>query len=212
MKRDLPLADFVQVHEHLRWNDALGIGIGSPAQEAIYNISYWNKYRRYDADLLGKALTKARKAFVETHAPKRYGVLLDVGIGGGLFCYAINCHGYDVNPYAVHMLKQAQRWHDPWLMPVESATFWDSLEHMNEPELMLENVCKYVFVSMPIYRNVDHCLHSKHFRPHEHVWYFTRDGFVRWMLNRGFVLLAESDFEIDLGREDIYSFAFMRKP
>jgi hypothetical protein len=53
-------------------------------------------------------------------------------------------------------------------------------------------------------------LRSKHFRPQEHIWYFTREGLVNAMKACGFSLVAESDFETELGREDIGTFAFRR--
>jgi hypothetical protein len=54
-------------------------------------------------------------------------------------------------------------------------------------------------------------LRSKHFRPTEHCWYFTRPGLVFAMKLCGFVLVSESNIETELGREDIGTFAFRRE-
>jgi hypothetical protein len=59
-------------------------------------------------------------------------------------------------------------------------------------------------------RDAEHALRSKHFRPTEHYWYFSRDGLVFAMKGCGFALVAESNVETELGREDIGTFAFRR--
>jgi len=89
-------------------------------------------------------------------------------------------------------------------------TLWDVLEHIPNYQLLLANVREWLFVSLPIFRDAEHVLRSKHFRPTEHCWYFTRDGLVYAMKQCGFELVAESTFETDLGREDIGTFAFQR--
>jgi hypothetical protein len=99
---------------------------------------------------------------------------------------------------------------DPRYCEFPAASFWDSLEHINNPDQILQYITDYVFVSMPIYENAEHVLRSKHFRKDEHCLYFTKDGFVNWMAGKGFDLLEISDFESRLGREDILSFAFKR--
>ena len=70
---------------------------------------------------------------------------------------------------------------------------------------------EWLFMSLPVFNDVDHVLRSKHFKPDEHFWYFTRDGLVAAMLMCGFKLVAESDVESELGREDIGTFAFRRE-
>ena len=51
---------------------------------------------------------------------------------------------------------------------------------------------------------------SKHYRPGEHLLYWTEKGFVDWMFEKGFRFLEKRTFEIQAGREDILSFAFIR--
>jgi hypothetical protein len=66
-------------------------------------------------------------------------------------------------------------------------------------------------MSIPIFSGKDHALASKHFRPDEHYWYFTKVGLMGFMLGLGFTCRSESSFEIALGREDIQTFAFRRE-
>ena len=68
-----------------------------------------------------------------------------------------------------------------------------------------------LFVSIPVFKDMPHVLRSKHFRPDEHYWYFTGLGFVLYMLRHGFHLIAVDDFETRIGREDIMSFAFIKR-
>ena len=51
---------------------------------------------------------------------------------------------------------------------------------------------------------------SKHFRPKEHYWYFTRQGFIDYMKQFKFKLFEIRNDEIAIGREDIVTFVFKR--
>jgi hypothetical protein len=91
--------------------------------------------------------------------------------------------------------------------------YFDSFDRNAQTELgraLLANVREWVFVSLPIFRDAEHALRSKHFKPDEHCWYFTRNGLVFAMQTCGFALVSESNVETDLGREDIGTFAFRR--
>jgi hypothetical protein len=85
------------------------------------------------------------------------------------------------------------------------------LEHIPDFQSLLANVNDWLFLSLPIFRDAGHALRSKHFRPEEHYWYFTRDGLTFAMKMCGFVLVSESMIETELGREDIGTFAFKRE-
>lgn len=89
-------------------------------------------------------------------------------------------------------------------------TFWDSLEHIPEPEVVLKGIGEWAFVSMPIYKDAKDCLASKHYKPGEHLHYFTLEGFITWMDRQGFEVMEINHAESELGREGITSFAFHR--
>ena len=63
---------------------------------------------------------------------------------------------------------------------------------------------------MPIYEDSRHCLKSKHFKPGEHLHYFTHDGLLLWFEQQGFACVEHNDIESQLGREGITSYAFRR--
>jgi len=84
------------------------------------------------------------------------------------------------------------------------------LEHIQDPDALISCVTEYVFVSMPIYENQADCLSSKHYKPGEHIWYFTEQGLKDYMANLDFNCVLVDDVESRLGREGIKSFVFRR--
>jgi len=175
-----------------------------PNFTSIYDAEYFRRYRERDQTPMGAKLTRARVELVRRHARGLHTV--DVGVGGGRFMDELPCKGHDINPAALEWMN-GRHW-DYSRVPV--LTFWDSLEHVFAPETYLVMADRWVFISMPIYRDLEHVLSSKHLKPNEHLWYFTRDGLVTLLRRTGFELVEESDVESALGREDVMSFAFRR--
>jgi hypothetical protein len=212
----------VEHEQHFAWYPKLGIGY-LPFRTCglnIYDKEYWEKYCRYDDTPLGAQLTKARIDFMAEAFPYITDVdmVVDVGVGAGRFLMERSREaptlGYDINPYAIEWLKSVDKFHDLRTADDRSVnvlTMWDVLEHIEDPEMYLEKVSDYVFISTPIFKDLDHLLSSVHYRPDEHCWYFTRDGCLRFMEWHGFEFHSQSMFETDLGRKDIASFAFERK-
>lgn len=175
--------------------------------EIVYGDRYWREYQQRDASAMGEALTAARIEFVSRHYA---GEIVDIGVGGGRFVREARCRGYDINPLAVEWLDNSGRYQDPFADPIEAATCWDSLEHMPSPETFLRTVTKWLFVSIPVENTLADWLTSPHYKPGEHLWYWSTSGFINWVFDQGFELMELSDFEIRLGRHDIKSFAFKR--
>jgi hypothetical protein len=197
----------------LTWWPELGIGhYPVEAGTEPYDQEYFNRFARDAQTPLGQALMKGRLEFVER---QWQGLLVDVGIGSGAFVELRLAHkratwGYDVNPAGIDWLAERKLLIDPYQCRFDAMTLWDVLEHIPDYRPLLENARKWLFLSLPIFRDAEHVLCSKHFRPREHVWYHTRDGLVSAMMRCGFDLVSESTFETDLGREDIGTFAFQR--
>jgi hypothetical protein len=179
---------------------------------APYDQDYFDSFDRNAQTELGRALMEARVNFVERHYR---GTLIDVGIGSGAFVELRNrrgrtTYGYDVNPAGLAWLDERKLLVDPHLVSFDAVTLWDVLEHIPDFQSLLANVRDWVFASLPIFRDAEHALRSKHFKPDEHCWYFTRNGLVFAMNLCGFALVSESNVETELGREDIGTFAFRR--
>lgn len=174
-----------------------------------YDGAYFEDYILRDASRMGEELTRARIDFVCEHYSGR---VVDIGIGGGRFVQESGGLGFDVNSAAIQWLKKGNLWCDPYKgNGVDAVTCWDSLEHIPEPEALLNQVRKWIFVSLPIFRDMDHLKSSKHYKPGEHIWYFTHDGFVRWLSRHGFETVDYNQMETVLGRDGIYSYAARRR-
>ena len=190
----------------LLWSEEHGMGY-HPRPPMDYSGPYFAKYQALDATPMGQALTAARVAMVRRH---HQGEVVDIGIGGGRFVLEANARGYDVNAEAESWLLKHDRWQDPYTAHAGALTFWDSLEHIPDPEQIVASAEQWVFVSMPIYRSQADCLASKHFKPGEHLWYWTQNGLISWFARLGFGCVEINERESDLGREGITSFAFRR--
>lgn len=193
----------------LVWLPQRGVGFYPvPDTGDVYDAKYFKRYQEMDRTEMGHALTDARLQLVKRHHD---GFLIDVGIGGGMFVgRRPSTYGYDINPHAVDWLNQNAWYADPYAQKVPALSFWDSLEHIYDPGKILAQTTDWAFVSLPIFRDVEHILSSRHFRPDEHVWYFTHKGFIDWMGEKGFSLVEHNLCETELGRDGIGSYAFRR--
>ena len=126
-------------------------------------------------------------------------------------------YGFDVMPESIKFLKDNRIYIDPLEnIPndIDGVCFWDSLEHMEYKKMLktLENIPKnaYTFISMPLFESLDNITESKHYRPNEHLFYASMEGFTKLMQDNGFEGIDILTGEIDAGRSDITTFV-MRK-
>lgn len=181
-----------------------------PREPISYQHDYWEKYLGYDNSPMGEALTAARKELVDFY---HSGDIVDIGIGGGKFVSSMGARGFgfDVNTDAINWLMANNRFCDPYASNVDAISCWDSLEHIPCPEALINQVNKYVFVSLPIFNNPNTITESKHYRPGEHIWYWSDWGFINWFARLGFVLVEKNNMETELGREAISTYVFRRQ-
>lgn len=193
----------------LSWSEELGMGFHSrPAMS--YDGGYFEKYQVLDNSDMGASLTRLRVDMVERHHGDDSNQVIDIGIGGGRFVTQYGGFGYDVNPDAIEWLTDRGWFRDPYVNGAEVLTFWDSLEHIPNPEAIVARASRWVFVSMPIYSDLGDCLGSPHYKPGEHIWYWTFDGLARWFQRQGFEMYEANHMETEAGRRGIMSFAFKR--
>lgn len=206
------MSDEVTHESGLIWWPMQGMGFYPvPPSKMVYDQSYWDKYVGYAATPMGRQLNRLRLDLVKkwiNDAP-----LVDIGIGCGQFLLArgVPTYGYDVNPVAIEWLQLRDLWVDPYKTAVKHASFFDSLEHVPDPAALVARVKGTIFVSTPIYKSMEDCLASKHFRKDEHYWYWTSWGLVMWMSSRGFFLRYEDRMETEAGRDSIGTFVFSRR-
>jgi hypothetical protein len=179
---------------------------------ASYDEAYFGKYVGYEGTEIASAINKGRREFVDRFVGPETDVL-DIGVGSGEFIKSRqNTWGYDVNPIAEDWLKDWGFWQAD-LTKFKAFTFWDVLEHVPDPDFYFQRIASgsHVFISIPIFNDLTKIRESKHYRPGEHLVYFTVHGLVGWMECHGFLLQAISNHETDAGRDSIKSFAFKRQ-
>lgn len=180
-----------------------------------YGAAYLENYDRYAAGPISDAINAGRVAMVARHAAAGASVL-DVGAASGVFVRAaaqagFAARGFDVIPEAVERLRGAGLYADD-LRAFDVVTMWDVIEHVDAPETYLKRVRKgaLLIVAIPVHEDLRRVRASKHFKPGEHLYHWTAQGFVDWMALYGFRLLEQSSHETDAGRESIGAFAFCR--
>lgn len=142
--------------------------------------------------------------------------VLDVGAASGAFVRAARATGYkafgfDIIPEAVARLRSHDLYADD-PAAFDAVTMWDSLEHMEDPGAFLNRIQKgrTLFGSVPMMRDIERVRDSKHYKPGEHFYYWTLNGFLDYMKLYGFRGVEISKHEIDAGRQDVLAFAFKR--
>ena len=133
--------------------------------------------------------------------------VLDYGAGVGWFrAYrppGVTVHSFDVNPAAPQTGLE--------LIIYDVTCFWDVLEHVPdfsviEPVLRLSD---YVACSVPILPANQELLTWRHYKPGEHLHYFSIDSLVALFKRYGFDLVKHAQAECP-PRVDITSFLFRR--
>lgn len=173
--------------------------------------NYFDHYAAMDGHEIARKLHAGRQLFVN----KYVGVVtdvLDVGIGSGEFIKTRrNTFGTDVNPKAIAWLEAQDKYRTDFAA-FKAFTFWDVLEHVDVPNNYFKRMPEgsYLFTSLPVFSDLTRVRKSKHYKPGEHLYYWTPEGFIDWMAQYRFRLLEQSSFESEAGRENIGSFAFVR--
>lgn len=181
----------------------------------VYDQAYFDKYVSYAATARGKALLEARlELLASVWLPGDR--ILDVGVGCGAFVEAcreigVDCLGYDCNPAAVRWLRDRELWGQLRSGAYQTVTFWDALEHLEDPWSALRCAGRAALVSVPLESSGEAWLGSKHFRKDEHRWYWSRNGFERFAESCGFVVRKHCTVESALGRQNIHTFSLVRR-
>lgn len=213
----------------LHWMEPIGIGFydcdavnAAVGAVSPYDDAYFAKYQDMADSEVGAALNRFRAEIVAKHSPlhaQGTATLLDVGIGDGAFLRAVapfawlSPFGCDINPAGIAYLienGQLASFEEPASFDV--VTFWDSLEHIRDPRPALAAARQVALVSIPIFTDAAHAVTSRHFRPDEHFWYFTRHGFIQFADQEGFDCVDVLATETALGRDSIETFVLRRRP
>jgi len=180
-----------------------------------YGPDYFAKVAAYEGGEIARRVIDGRLALAARHA--RPGArLLDYGCGSGEFLRAALAAGFDARGFDVmaetrYWLASRALWADN-PAAFEIVTAWDVIEHLENPAELLARIVPgaILLASVPVFPDLRRIRASRHYRPGEHLYYFTPGGFSAWMRARGFVLLEESAHEVVAGRDSIGAFAFRR--
>ena len=141
----------------------------------------------------------------------------DVGYGNGTFLKACepivsDCYGFDISGYP---LPDGASFLADWrTKPVDVLTFFDVLEHFEDPFVLRGAQAQCLVISVPFcrYRGIrategedaaDAWFSSwKHRRPNEHLWHFDADALMQFARSVGYRLLALSTHEDQIRQSD----------
>lgn len=170
----------------------------------MYDLDYYENMLRIYSESAGY-ICGVRWEFISELAPK---VVLDYGCGVGWFrAYrpeGVEVYTYDIGPAPQTGLE---------LRMYDVTCFWDVLEHITdfsviEPVLALS---RHVAVTVPIFEDDPAALSNwKHFKPGEHLHYFTPETLGALMARYGFVEKKRGQPECP-PREDVWSFMFKKQ-
>jgi hypothetical protein len=175
-----------------------------------YDESYFDKCASYVGTNIAEKITDERLNLVRRYHGND--LLCDVGVGSGEFILRHgNAFGVDVNQVAVDWLKSRGLYADD-LSQFRAFSFWDVIEHVETPDDWFQHIQSgsWVFASIPVFDDLDKIRQSRHYRPGEHLYYFSPGGFIGWMGLHGFRCFEYTDAETKAGRDSIMSFAFKR--
>ena len=190
----------------------------------VYGNAHWELLKSYEDSDICKKITAGRIKLVTKYLKGKDKEIFDIGCGTGYFMRKYmektkqKAYGYDILHKTEEWLFLNNYYLSPFIgkipSPIMGVTMWDSLEHFPEPRKVLDSICEgmYTFISMPIYKKITKkaIMESKHYRPREHLYYWSHRGLVNYMDILGFEFKYVDNFEIEAGRQDIYSYVFKK--
>lgn len=165
----------------------------------VYSTEYMNYYDRIPSD----AMSKIRYDVIRNHIGD-FKSICDVGYGNGAFLRFCNYHmhdayGYDISDYPCP--EGVTRVNDIDSLQVDVMTFFDSLEHVEDSDLVtfLNNKkANHFVISAPWFHEFlgpEYFAKWKHRKPNEHFHHFDLHGLIG--------LLTDADCEIlHVGNEE----------
>jgi hypothetical protein len=168
-------------------------------QGFVYDQSYVNM--RYDSyGVQTEFMSHLRLGYIIGalgYVPEK---ILDVGYGNASFlktCSSVikNCYGHDISGYPLpnNITFVADIFKDSY----DVVTFFDSLEHYDNPYFLKQLNTKYVCISLPWchYVNDDWFDKWKHRRPNEHLWHFDDSSLKKFMESQGYECINTCNIE-----------------
>lgn len=179
-----------------------------------YDEKYFSYYNSLEDTNKCNQINQCRVKLVSKY---KYNHILDFGIGSGTFIknFKNNIYGYDINLIGVKWLKDKNIYLNPFEQKhdhISSWTLWDVFEHLENPIKFLQILKKedLLFMSIPIFVSFTNLEKSKHYKPNEHLFYFTHQGLIDFLRKYNLMLIEYNDIETKLGRENINTYVFKK--
>lgn len=189
-------------------------GYGRPSIQTPmeYGTEYEKKYLSYPEN----ALCKIRMDFVEKLNVLNRRNLIDFGCGSGAFVHYARgkgyaAYGFDVNDFTAHLRP-------PKNFTARIVTAWDSFEHLTDEQqaaFFHENKrAEIIVVSVPDFESCIDAASWRHYRPREHLHYYTeaalRTRFKKEGLTAHFCSHDEDAVRSAPWKNNILSIGFVR--
>jgi hypothetical protein len=186
----------------------------------IYDIQYVKD--RYDTyGELNNYISHLRLGYILGSINEPINSILDIGYGNGAFLKTCkksisNCYGFDVTNYNV---PEGITFVNDWLnQEADVVTFFDVLEHFEDPYIIKNLKTKYIVISVPWchYTSDEWFKNWKHRRPNEHLWFFNEKSIHNFAEAIGCKVLNYKNLEDVIrssmdGLENILTFTLQKK-
>jgi hypothetical protein len=162
-----------------------------------YTYEYVAKYNHQPV----RQLSLLRIDWIKNALGRVPGSVLDFGSGTGMFLKVYHeltkaqVYAYDVVSYPLP--SPIKRVADPTDKKYSLITFYDSLEHLQELDILGRIKCDFLCISVPWCHNLsDEWLRSwKHLKPNEHIWHFDRESLAATCQGFEFELISAGNPE-----------------
>jgi len=165
----------------------------------IYDVQYVKD--RYDTyGELNSYISHLRLGYILGSINEPINSILDIGYGNGAFLKTCKksipkCYGFDITNYNV---PENVTFVNDWLnQEADVVTFFDVLEHFEDPYVIKSLKAKYVVVSVPWchYTSDEWFENWKHRRPNEHLWFFNQKSIHNFAISTGYKVLNYRNLE-----------------
>jgi hypothetical protein len=165
----------------------------------IYDVQYVKD--RYDTyGELNSYISHLRLGYILGSINEPINSILDIGYGNGAFLKTCKksipkCYGFDITNYNV---PENVTFVNDWLnQEADVVTFFDVLEHFEDPYVIKSLKAKYVVVSVPWchYTSDEWFENWKHRRPNEHLWFFNEKNIHNFAISTGYKVLNYRNLE-----------------
>lgn len=114
--------------------------------------------------------------------------VLELGPGAGTLMNTLKKHcasvdGFDVVPSPHSTVSETDSLRSKWDLLIAC----DVIEHMPDSESFFDYDFEWAYISIPAMpADVEKMSTWRHFKPDQHLWYFTRPDFCRWVERHGY--------------------------